>query len=103
LLVAIDSVVAAARVFASAELPEGFAEKGVVVVISEDSEEILVRTLAIVEELFTNAGMLQKFVLVLSGRVDALERAAGDDRTQLAELRAEVAALKRSVKKAKKK
>jgi hypothetical protein len=71
--------------------------------VSEDTDEILVRTLAIVEELFANAGTLQKFVLVLSERIDALEGAAVNHDAQLAELRSEVAALKRSVKKAKKK
>jgi hypothetical protein len=83
--------------------PEGFREKGAVVIVSEDSEEILVRTLAIVEELFANAGTLQKFVLVLSERVDFLEGAAVKQDAQLAELRSELAALKRKAKKAKKK
>jgi hypothetical protein len=96
-------MVADSRPFASAEISEGFVEKGAVVMISDDREEILVRTLAIVEELFTNAGTLQQFVLVLAERVDALERAAVDHSAQVAELRSEVAALKRSVKKAKKK
>jgi hypothetical protein len=94
---------AGTRLLASAEVSEGFVEKGAVVMISEDREEILVRTLAIVEELFTNAGTLQQFVLVLAERVDALEGAALNHGAEVAELRSEVAALKRSVKKAKKK
>jgi hypothetical protein len=70
---------------------------------SQDSEEILVRTLSVVEELFTNTGTLQQFVLTLSERNDSLERAAVDHSAQLAELRAELADLKRKIKKAKKK
>jgi hypothetical protein len=80
-----------------------FVEKNDIVTIPEGAEDILPRILAILEKQIEDSGTLQKFVLGLSERVDSLEAASAARDTELSELRAEIAALKKRLKKAKKK
>jgi hypothetical protein len=73
------------------------------VTVPEGTEDILPRILAILEKQIEDSGTLQKFILTLSERVDALEAGSAGRDTHLSELRAEVASLEKRLKKAKKK
>jgi hypothetical protein len=77
-------------------------EKDDIVTVPEGTEDMVPRILAILEKQIEDSGTLQKFVLNLSQRLDAVEAASEGRDTEFAALRAAVAALEKKLKKAKK-
>jgi hypothetical protein len=78
-------------------------EKDDIVTVPEGTEDMVPRILAILEKQIEDSGTLQKFVLDLWERVDALAAASANHEAVLSELRAEIASLEKRLKKAKKK
>jgi NH3-dependent NAD+ synthetase len=73
------------------------------VTVPEGTDDVWPRILAILEKQIEDSGTLQRFVLGLSERVDSLGAASARQDSELSELRAEIAALEKRLKKAKKK
>jgi hypothetical protein len=69
----------------------------------QGDEEILPRILGILEKQIEDSGTIQKFILGLSERVDTLGEASASHEAQLTALRAELAEVRKRLKKAKKK
>jgi hypothetical protein len=66
----------------------------------EGPPDILPRILAILEKQIEDSSTLQKFILALSERVDAMAAASAEHELQISELRAEIAVLEKRLKKA---
>jgi hypothetical protein len=70
------------------------------VTVPEGPPDILPRILAILEKQIEDSNILQKFILALSERVDAVAAASAEQEVQIGELRAEIGVLEKRLKKA---
>jgi hypothetical protein len=75
-------------------------ERDRVVTAPEAPPDILPRILAILEKQIEDSNTLQKFILALSERVDAVAAASAEQKVQIGELQAEIAVLEKRLKKA---